>query len=830
MNVQFSVFNSTLTFTEPFVFNADETVHLYINTVSVNNAFVKLNDDVYYLSNSGAFISVFAQMLKTIPGNVLFYDDALAYVATETDVSLSDIANKEDWKLALNEKIVTINTTLYKLVRSLVYNVDQQSKHPDLLQHSSGVQYLPKTHPLNFVYQVYQKATRYGGVRISYGTNKFGDAVTSVNFLDGDTYSFDLQCTFLPTVPTKTYRFTYHLVTNYFTYPVVPILSYTGWKSSGWQQNSFLPMIVLPIDLTKTTASLVTYNESQIYTRQSTDYDTELVNLNIFYNPRGIFLFPYVSSSVISKKYVVVISTLEENSTSHLFNFYDSATSMFPTFFFSNFVAQYKRTFYIASNKTATFPLSFKYNYASYFYQNSYSFEEKDVTAATAQAFTGDGKFLTTDNKFVLSDDKFITLNDVGFNIGEYNGYPYEGRKAVTDYKANFPYTVDFTNATTRSYLLLKIFNPNTSQFVTSISLPEPITIVFNDLVGTPTLTIPRGYGYKSLDNFLSEIQTFSPTNIKAIKKDDGIVIYMPGSNITVNSLTISNTDIFKIDPQVKKLQFISPHVCLAELPIFAWELSSPITFLGNSLTGTVAVDDIVTMLNARNNGIVVAKVIESGFTFLTFTSSSSFVIDATTTSEYYRLLGFKQPVSSTLLDSQIRYVPQSELFRVYYDANYNANNTTATGEQVDLTERIQGEIAVILDRGTIQYSFEIGPVYHWNTASNDSGTIYYPGDTLVVQGNVTLYLIPGSSPVGILYTVIYYKGSINATGEQNDPNGYSTGATVTVLDKGTIHDPNANFLYWTNNTTIYYPGTTFIMPAGGIQLTAHYDVEVADY
>jgi len=652
MDVQFSFFNTTLTFTEPFVFNADERVHLYKDVSDVNDRFVKLNDDVYYLENESIFTTPFDARFRSTPENVLFFDDALAYVAAAAEVSVSDISNADDWKFALREKIAVINDTISTLVVSTL-RVPVGTPHPALLEHSSGVKYLPKAHELNIAYQVYQKALRYNssGGRTALVTNAYGDSVSVVRFLHGDTLNFDLTCDFFTPVPTKIYRFTYHLVSNYFTYPSVPITSYTGWKSSGWQENSDLPMIVLPINLTKTKTSLQTLNVSEMYTRQSTDYDTELLNLNIFYNPRGIFLFPYVSSSVTSKKYVVIISTLVENSTNHLFNTLESENNMFPSLSSVNYRAYYKQTFYIASNKTATFPLSFDYLEKNV-NNDVTTYTTRTVTAATAQEFTGNGKFLTADNKIVVSQDNVLKLADVGLNFGDYNGYPYEGRKAVADYKLNIPYYANFTLATTRSYLLLRMFNTSTNAVVDSLNLTEPITIRFEDVPSSPTLTVSAGT--ITLSDLMTQIQNFSPANLSAGPKGDGIIIYMLNMNIAVNSLTISDTTIFRIDPQVNNLQFFQPYVCLPELPIFAWELTSPITFFGNSLTGTVAINDIVTMLNARNNGIVVSSRVGNLATFLMFTSLSSFVIDETTFSEYYRLLGFKQPVSSELFPARI--------------------------------------------------------------------------------------------------------------------------------------------------------------------------------
>jgi hypothetical protein len=186
------------------------------------------------------------------------------------------------------------------------------------------------------------------------------------------------------------------------------------------------------------------------------------------------------------------------------------------------------------------------------------------------------------------------------------------------------------------------------------------------------------------------------------------------------------------------------------------------------------------------------------------------------------------QPGETILVSGNVLlYAQWGAVYRVYYDPN----NPTATGEQVDLTERLQGETAVILSRGTIQYSYDMGPVYHWNTVPNDTGTRYDEGDLLVVQGDVTLYLIPASIVVIGIF-VNYYTANLNATGEQYDPTMYNSGDTVTVLDQGTIYDPNANFLYWTDpaGIQIYYPGSTFVVFPGFSGLYAHYDTEVADY
>lgn len=652
MDLFFSVFNSTLTFTEPFILKADETMHLYVMLEDLSRLSAKLNDDVYYTEAMGLLSTIFVTRFRTLTSNKTFLDDALSYVASETDTTLSDIQNKDDWKLILKNKMDEINNILDTLIRSTRYDVQDELKHPDMLQHSSGVKYLPKFHPLNIAYQVYEKSRRYFRNTIS-STNVFGDVVSKVDFKNGDTLSFDLLCNFIAPVPSKSYRFTYHMVTEFYIYPTIPIISYSGWKSSAWQPET--PMAVLPIDLTKTKTYLQVYNDSDFYARQSTDYDTELVNLNMFYNSRGIYFFPYVSSSVIPKKYVVIVSNLGENNTSCLFNFYDSENNMFPMLFFSNFLAQYKQTFYLTSNKTATFPLSLEYRYVKA--QNGLNdwYDTKSVNAATRQAYTGDGKFLTTDNKIVISDDKLIKCDDLDLIFGDYNGYPYWGRKAITSYKANFPYTFDFTNATTRSYLFLKLFDPDASQFVESIFLPVSVMIVFADLVGTPTLII--GPGYKTLDNILTDIQTFSPNYVKAIKKENGIAFFLKESDMSFGSLNVSDQTRVQIDSQHYYLKFVEPHVCLAELPIFKWELASPITFFGNSLTATVLVDDIVSMLNARNNGVVVAKVVNRGYTFLTFTSSSSFIVDETTTSEYYQLLGFKQAVSSTKYPVTVNYL-----------------------------------------------------------------------------------------------------------------------------------------------------------------------------
>jgi len=148
------------------------------------------------------------------------------------------------------------------------------------------------------------------------------------------------------------------------------------------------------------------------------------------------------------------------------------------------------------------------------------------------------------------------------------------------------------------------------------------------------------------------------------------------------------------------------------------------------------------------------------------------------------------------------------ETFRVFYDKN----NPLATGDQTDPTERIAGESAIVLDKGTIIASPIDYTSYYWSNVPSGLGNNFLVGDPILVVGDVTLYL---RNDVNVLPipNLFYSKNNVDATGFQVDNNRYNPNDYVVILNKGTINDPTRTFLYWTNRIAyqIFFPGTTVL-------------------
>jgi hypothetical protein len=150
------------------------------------------------------------------------------------------------------------------------------------------------------------------------------------------------------------------------------------------------------------------------------------------------------------------------------------------------------------------------------------------------------------------------------------------------------------------------------------------------------------------------------------------------------------------------------------------------------------------------------------------------------------------------------------DTFRVFYDKG----SVNATGEQTDLTERIAGETAIVLDKGTITVVPLDYGYYYWTTQPNGAGTSYTVGSALQVTGDITLYIFTDSVIVNPTPNMNYGKRNENATGFQADNNIYEPNDDIVILDQGTMTDPNATFLYWSNNYiidqgTFFSPGQT---------------------
>jgi len=85
-------------------------------------------------------------------------------------------------------------------------------------------------------------------------------------------------------------------------------------------------------------------------------------------------------------------------------------------------------------------------------------------------------------------------------------------------------------------------------------------------------------------------------------------------------------------------------------------------------------------------------------------------------------------------------------------------------------------------------------------------------------------------------FNVIYNKGMYDTGNAPNDPNIYSRGDTITVLDKGDLKNEDNLFLGWKFNDTLYQPGYVmnskeYAIEKGNITyltivFTAHWDIK----
>lgn len=127
-----------------------------------------------------------------------------------------------------------------------------------------------------------------------------------------------------------------------------------------------------------------------------------------------------------------------------------------------------------------------------------------------------------------------------------------------------------------------------------------------------------------------------------------------------------------------------------------------------------------------------------------TFAASSTITFSPSTgtewaTGSYYKFI-FNVTVSDTKDNRYVQFkkvsmykpLTASTTFSVHYDAN------GGTGEVTDSSEYLAGASATVLAGDSL--SKENYEFAGWNTEANGTGTAYNPGDSLVVEGDTTLY------------------------------------------------------------------------------------------
>ena len=96
------------------------------------------------------------------------------------------------------------------------------------------------------------------------------------------------------------------------------------------------------------------------------------------------------------------------------------------------------------------------------------------------------------------------------------------------------------------------------------------------------------------------------------------------------------------------------------------------------------------------------------------------------------------------------------------YSVTYNSNNTAAQ-TSVDENEYLSNESATVLSNS---FTPESGKEFHhWNTANDNTGTTYFPGGSLTVSADTTLYAIWANSVSGN-GSVVFNDNSTDSTTE----------------------------------------------------------------
>lgn len=150
-------------------------------------------------------------------------------------------------------------------------------------------------------------------------------------------------------------------------------------------------------------------------------------------------------------------------------------------------------------------------------------------------------------------------------------------------------------------------------------------------------------------------------------------------------------------------------------------------------------------------------------------------------------------------------------LRNVTYTVSYNANGGTGAYSDTGLGA---GSSYTIRGNGSVNI---IRPGYTftgWNTSPDGSGTAYFPGEQINVQGNLTLYAQWQLTPPNT-YTVTYHNNLSPSASYQAPP--VTIGNAHSVLSynaTGLPVPPTGSFMTWNTqpygNGTSFLPGTAF--------------------
>ena len=147
-------------------------------------------------------------------------------------------------------------------------------------------------------------------------------------------------------------------------------------------------------------------------------------------------------------------------------------------------------------------------------------------------------------------------------------------------------------------------------------------------------------------------------------------------------------------------------------------------------------------------------------------------------------------------------------------------DNNGATGGSIPIDSNLYGKdyTVTVLNNtgGLVRTGYVFGG---WNTATDGSGTTYYPCSTFTMgSANVILHAVwnPG-------YSVTYNGNGADWGAVPVDYNGYKIGDTVTVQSNGNLGRLCYSFYGWAGKGSLLQPGSTFIMGSTSVTLCAEW-------
>jgi len=246
------------------------------------------------------------------------------------------------------------------------------------------------------------------------------------------------------------------------------------------------------------------------------------------------------------------------------------------------------------------------------------------------------------------------------------------------------------------------------------------------------------------------------------------------------------------------------------------WTINSyTLTYDGNSFDGGVVPTDpsspydygaTVTVLDAGTMS-------RTGYTF----SGWNTAFDGSGTA-YAPAATFAMPAAAVTLFAQWASTPT-------YTVTYYGNGSDGGTAPVDPSSPYaSGSTVTVMNQGSLSltgYSFA-----GWNTAFDGSGTAYAGGATFTINANTDLYAQWTINSYALSYDGNSSDGGVVPT----DPSSpYDYGATVTVLDAGTMTRTGYTFSGWNTaangSGTAYAPAATFAMPDSAVTLFAQWTI-----